>query len=130
MSVSAYPRSSHIGFLGLCEGPLLGLYAGWWLHLHGRPPMVFFGAGVAISCAYYLILNAGRDSALGTPIVLLSMAIWGFVGWNLGALAFQMFGLGWSGGSVLDRVVAWKIGTALLFAFIAFGNKAVLSGAR
>jgi len=109
---------------------MLGFYAAWWLQTHGRPPGVFIGAGVAISCAYYLILNAGRDSALGTPIVLASMAIWGFIGWNLGAFGFQTFGLGAGGGAVLSSIVAWKIGAALLFAFIAYSDKAALSGSR
>lgn len=127
MSVSAYPTPVRFGFLGLCEGALLGLLVGWWLQTHFYPPMIYFGAGVAVAAAYYFLLSIGRGSALAAPIVILSMLIWGIVGWNLGGYIFKIFAISRSGVSMLDTVMAWKIVAALVFAFIAYNDKASIS---
>ena len=128
MAVSAYPAPVHVGFLSICEGGLLGLALGWWLQTHLQPPVVFVGAGVAVAGAYYFLLHAGRGSALGAPVIIISMLIWGAVGWNLGSYLFRMAAISGSSMTLLDTVTAWKVVAALVFAFIAYTDKASMGG--
>ena len=128
MTVSTYPTPIHFGFLSICEGAALGLVAGWWLQSHLYPPAVFIGCGIVVAGLYYFLLTAGRGSSLSAPIVIVSMMIWGFVGWHAGGYAFRMFSITPSGVTMLDTVTAWKVVAALVLAFVAYSDKASMAG--
>ena len=128
MSVSSYSTQPNVGFLSLCEGPLLGLVIGWYLKGHFEPPLIFVGAGIAVAALYYMVLNFGRGSAMAAPIIILSMLIWGFIGWSAGGFIVRIVPVSAFGMSVSDSVIAWKCLAALIFAFVAYSDKAYLAG--
>jgi len=130
MSASMHQRRSDVGFLGLIEGPLLGFYLGWSLQAHGMPAVVFAGSGIALTCAYFMMVNAGGGSAMNAPVTLISMTIWAFVGWNLGGFCYHAFVASMGNGAMLHSVIAWKFCPAAVFAFIAFADKTSFGAAH
>ena len=93
-----------------------------------QPPAVFIGCGILVAAGYYYLLNLGRGTILSLGIIVLSMVIWGIVGWQAGGFAFKLVGMTHTGGGMIDTLVAWKVLAALLFAFIAYTDKASRSG--
>lgn len=124
MSGSTYPHQTPLGFLTICEGPMLGAVVGWWLQIHLQPPPVFIAAGVMSTALYLLLLKAGRDSALGAAVIIVSMVLWGMIGWHLGGFLCRSFAMRGIGSMLFDTVTAWKVGAALLFTFVAYNDKA------
>ena len=128
MARSSYPTPVPFGFFNLGESALVGILLAIWLKAHPYAPIVVIGGGVGVACAYYLLLEfAGRQSWIGAPMLILSVIIWAYAGWNLGDFAFRTLG-GHIGSSMLDSVTAWKGLVALLFAAIAFTDKASVMG--
>ena len=125
---STYSTPVPFGFLGACEGAALGLVTGWLLRNHQQPPAVFIGCGVLVAAGYYYLLNLSRGTLLSLGIIVLSMVIWGIVGWQAGGFAFKLVGMTHTGVGMIDTLVAWKVLAALLFAFIAYSDKASRSG--
>lgn len=123
MVASANPNTVRFGFLGVCEGVMIGVFAGWWLQTHHQPPLVYFGAGVALAGLYFLILNIAQGNTMSAPIVILSMIVWGLFGWHLGGYLHQILPVARFGFATVDSVMVWRIVGSLLFALIAYSDK-------
>ena len=123
MSAPPYVAEPGYGFLSLFEGAALGIAAGWWLQSHYHPPATFVGAGLAVTILYAVLVSCCRKASLLFPVIIVSITVWGLLGWVLGDFAYS-----WLGGpsmkvQFLGNPLAWKLTGSALFGFMAFSDK-------
>lgn len=131
MSASTSPTPVSFGFFGLCEGILLSLATGWWLHGLGQPPIVFVGAAIVVASLYFIWLSTVLGSAFNKTVMIGSILIWAVVGWRIGEQAYYMFASSKAAMTVLDAMIGWKIIGAVVCACVAYTDKAArIRGSR
>lgn len=124
MSTSTFAQHPHTSLLSVAEGAVLGIALAWWLQMHAQPAPVIVVAGIVATTTYLAILNTIRGSSFSMPMILVSMAIWGTVGWLAGPYLYQWCGGALMRGALLTSPHNWRIGAAIVLVFIAFFDRA------
>jgi hypothetical protein len=111
------------GSLTLFEAAITGAYAGWMLQESGYSTPEVFAGGLIGLIGYTLLVRISDGSFLILPIAIMSIAIWGCLGWALGGLAFDALGGAHMKAAFLAEPTFWRWACAVALVAVALSDK-------
>lgn len=111
------------GSLTFVEAAIVGGYAGWFLQRTGYSTPEFVAGGVLAMVAYIVLVRMSDGSFLNLPLALLSIAIWGCLGWALGGVAFDAVGGAHMKAAFLAEPTFWRWACAVALIAMALADK-------